>query len=162
MRRLKLFPCSCRYEMHRDDGYDAAGSWKSGEKENSFIFTNWTHSIIVSAPWTSCTLGWDLNLSTHVIRPFRSPLMKTRTGKSLRTGTPIQISQTLPGNCTVTLTGLSCTLVFTRRAIRESFGKQESNTVDSTSALRIMDSYSKLLQMHAFYFYSMSICLTDS
>ena len=45
----------------------------------------------------------------------------------------------------------------------DSFGKQESNTVDSTSALRIMDSYySVLLLWYAFYFYSMSICPTDS
>ena len=45
----------------------------------------------------------------------------------------------------------------------DSFGKQESNTVDSTSALRIMDScYSVLLPWYAFYLYSMSICRTDS
>ena len=44
----------------------------------------------------------------------------------------------------------------------DSFGKQESNTVDSTSALRIMDSYSMLMLGYTFHFYSMSICPTDS
>ena len=124
--------------------------------------------------YSICTLNqfhsWlDLKAWTWVpmFLALRSPLMRTRTGKAFKSFEDWKADPCIANTARELYGDIDRLAVpWSSRWGSPGIEKQESNTVDSTLALRVMDSYSMLLLWYALflqYIYQiLSICPTDS